>query len=192
MKIGVDLDDVLVDFWSEMLTFHNSRYGTAFSKGDFFSYDMWEVLGITREEGIARIETFYASPQFTAIPALPGAQEAVRAMGERHELIVITGRPEYTALATHELINRHFPDAFADIHFTNAYARGLPPRAKADVCREQEIELLLEDHIGHALGAAEAGISVMLFDQPWNTEAPEHENMTRVLSWRDVREALMV
>lgn len=44
MHIAIDLDDVLVDFWNEMLVFYNGSCGTMFCKEQFFSYDAWRVF----------------------------------------------------------------------------------------------------------------------------------------------------
>lgn len=187
MNIGIDLDDVLVDFWTEMLVFYNKRYGTAFCKEQFFSYEAWRVFGGTRKECIERIEDFYTSPSFKTIPALLLARETVATISQQHVCVVITGRPEYTASATHELIEMHFPGIFAGVHFTNAYALGIMPRLKKDICAALRIEVLLEDHWDHALPCAEAGIRVVLFDQPWNRGVERrHQNITRVYSWNEI------
>ena len=105
--------------------------------------------------------------------------------------MVVTGRPSYTSLATHTLIEKHFPETFAAVYFTNAYIGTMPPRSKKEVCEMIRAEVLLEDHIDHALPCAEAGIKVILFDQPWNQHAPPHANITRVFSCEEAQKALL-
>lgn len=149
---------------------------------------------MTHEECANRIESFYTNPAFTIIPALPGARETMAAIARHHTCTVVTGRPEYTAPATNELINKHFPGIFSAVHFTNLHARGIAPRPKKDVCVALGAHLLVEDHLGHALPCTEQGIRVLLFDQPWNREeipAAAAKNITRVSSWNDIADLIL-
>ena|SRR3989344_965467 len=191
MIVAVDLDDVLVKFWHAFVAFYNKKNGTKFRVRDFSSYYIWEVVGGTREEAIKNMQDFYASTAFAKIPTIPGAQEGIETIRREHELVVVTGRPSYTSLATHTLIEKHFPETFAAVYFTNAYIGTMPPRSKKEVCEMIRAEVLLEDHIDHALPCAEAGIKVILFDQPWNQHAPPHANITRVFSWEEAQKALL-
>lgn len=194
MHIAIDLDDVLVDYWNEMLAFYNMSCGTMFRKEQFFSYEAWRVFGGTYKECIDTIESFHMSPAFKIIPALPHARETMTAIARHHTCTVVTGRPEYTAPATNELINKHFPGIFSAVHFTNLHARGITPGSKKDVCVALGAHLLVEDHLGHALPCAEQGIRVLLFDQPWNRKevpAAEAKNITRVSSWNHIANLIL-
>ena len=53
MKIGIDLDDVVVDTLPSFVAFHNQRYGTTLRREDVTSYYIWEVgFGKTRQEAV--------------------------------------------------------------------------------------------------------------------------------------------
>jgi len=39
MRIGVDLDEILADYLSALIEFHNKKYHTALKKSDFFPID---------------------------------------------------------------------------------------------------------------------------------------------------------
>ena len=55
MNIGVDLDEVLGDFLSSLIQYHNTNYNSVLSREDFHSYKFWEVWGGTKEEAIQKL-----------------------------------------------------------------------------------------------------------------------------------------
>jgi len=43
MKIGIDLDEILAEFLTAAIQYHNNIYNTNFTKEQFHSYKFWEV-----------------------------------------------------------------------------------------------------------------------------------------------------
>ncbi len=192
MIIACDMDDVLVDFWPTLLAFYNERHQTDFCKEHFLSYSAWETWGGTREEAIEECYEFYKTDAFKMIAPINGAITAVRHLASAHELFVVTGRPHETAEATRESLDAHFLGLFGAVHHTNAFARIHAPLSKADICAEIEATVLIEDYLGHAIECANAGMRVILFDQPWNREPVVCGGLIeRVYSWDEVLNLLL-
>jgi uncharacterized HAD superfamily protein len=58
-------------------------------------------------------------------------------------------------------------------------------RLKSAMCKELGIQVMIDDHMSVAKDCAEAGIRVLLFDQPWNQgELPM--GAERVHSWDEI------
>lgn len=194
MIIGVDLDDVLADFWPTMLEFYNQTRGTHWQKEDFLDFDLWKTWGGTRDEAVAAMYQFYQSERFRNILPISQAQEVTRELREKHTLAVVTGRPDDLAAKTMAWLSNYFPDTFLSVHFTNAYALSAQTKqSKGDVCRDVGVDVFLEDALEPVLACAANGIRVLLFDQPWNRkEMPPGvaEHITRVFSWHDVSRLL--
>ena len=53
-----------------------------------------------------------------------------------------------------------------------------------------DIEVLVEDDLRYCEPAAEMGTKVILLDRPWNQQANDHENITRVKNWYEIRKVL--
>ncbi len=192
MIIACDMDDVLVDFWPTLLAFYNERHKTDFCKDHFLSYSAWETWGGTREEAIEECYEFYKTDAFKMITPVNGAVTAVNHLVDAHELSVVTGRPHETADTTRESLDIHFFGRFNSVYHTNAFSRINAPSSKADVCAEIGATVIIEDYLGHAIECANAGMRVLLFDQPWNRGQIVCGGLIeRVYSWGEVCEKLL-
>ena len=70
------------------------------------------------------------------------------------------------------------------MYHTNFFTHARLAQSKADVCREIGAEIMIEDVPDHVVSCANAGIRVLLFDQPWNRgEMACNGRIERVRSW---------
>lgn len=186
MSIGIDLDEVVADTLDAIIKFHNERYGTDFKKTDFRSYRFWETWGGTRDESIKEVLEFFSTDRFTNLTPVAGSLRAMKAMKKAgHDLFIITGRQTEIIKETEAWIEEYFPNIFSGLHFANTYGITGQPRKKSDICKALGIKWMVEDDLDHAIECGAAGISVLLFNQPWNQgELPA--NAKRVFSWSDV------
>ncbi|MDE1919788.1 MAG: hypothetical protein KGH56_03835 [Patescibacteria group bacterium] len=183
MKIGVDLDDVLLDCNTSLALFHNSRYGTSYERKDVQSWYLERTWGCTPREAIARVKEWYESREHAESYPVSGALATVAELSRRHELHVITSRPEQVRELTHSWLEKHFPGRFVDVHFTSHFEPGAG--SKAAVCRNLGISLFIEDSPLHARDVATSGVTVLLLDCPWNQETVSG-NIIRIFAWDDV------
>ena len=187
MRIGIDMDDVVADSMDAIIRMNNEKYGTSLKKENIWSYHFRDVIGITREEELKRLEAVFAEDQRVTLRPMEGAIEAITALKHAgHELYVVTARPLTDALQTERWLDHRFPKAFAGVHYANLNeVDGVIVRKKSAVCKELGIELMIDDNMKNALDCASAGIRVFLFDQPWN-KGELYAGVARVHSWEEI------
>jgi uncharacterized HAD superfamily protein len=186
MKIGVDLDEVLADYLSAVIDFHNASFGSSLKKEDFVSYKFWEIWGGTVDEAIDKIYEFNKTDFFKKIKPVPGSQEVLDVLKQNHELFVITSRQQDFANETKAWLDEHFPGVFQGVHFTNKYSKSGESRSKLSVCDELEIDVLIEDSLDYALECLNEKRKVFLLDYSWNQSTDLPEKISRVDSWPEI------
>ena len=189
MKIGVDLDEVLVKFSEGTFNYYNSIHGTDYNNSQLKDYCLWKVWGGTKDDAIELVYDFYDSDLFDKIEAVEGAIEGINHLAQKHELSLITGRQFDFTEKTMKCIDKYFPGKFSEIYFMNDYSKdGGKSRKKSDVCVELGVDLLIEDVTSYTEGCNEKGIEVMLLNYPWNQEYVP--GAIRVDSWKEIIEKI--
>lgn len=188
--IGIDLDDVLLDFNPALYAWHNALYNTTFKYEDITSYFIEDILQCTRDEVFAKITEFYQTNEHARILPIPGALEAVKNLNQNHTLIVVTSKPDYLRPLTTKWLEKYFPNIFQTIHFTNHFLGDESNRrTKSEICKELGIEVFIEDGPSHALDVATVCETVFLFNRPWN-QVDVAPPIVRVSSWEEIVQKL--
>ena len=191
-RIGVDCDDVLVDFMGGLIDWHNQNYGTQLAKKGFADGSTISSLtGISWEEGTERVMKYIQllNAGSTDLNIIPGSRDVLNYLQKQgFNLSLVTARTTYSQDATLNEVRIKFPGTFNEVYFSiNKKLDANAPRiSKAQICKEKSLEIIIEDNSRNALECADAGIYVLLFDQPWNQKCPEHPNIKRVRSWAEV------
>jgi uncharacterized HAD superfamily protein len=184
-KIGVDLDDVVFPFTSELNKWHNSNYGTNYKEKEYTTYFFSRVWNCTQEEAAHRVELFEKTEDFIDIQPLPGALTGLMALRELYPMIAITSRGNELREITKSQIAKNLPGIFLDLRFSlNHYNHSTETKTKADIGLEHGIELAIEDSEHYAKQYSDAGIKVILFDHPANQKLRNHPRVLRVKSWK--------
>ncbi|MBS3072460.1 hypothetical protein J4477_01335 [Candidatus Pacearchaeota archaeon] len=179
--IACDIDDVLFPYIQSFCAFHNRIYGTSVTPDNFYAYSLHDILGLEKEESVRRVDEFVSSDEFLDSQPMPGSEEAIEHLSQDFKIISVTSRRDNYKPATYEWINHFFPQV-EDIFFSGNAHINLPNRkTKTEICLENNVGFLIEDSMHYSLDVAEAGISVYLFDHPWN-QGIEHNNIIRVSS----------
>jgi uncharacterized HAD superfamily protein len=183
--IAIDIDDVIVETAAHTVDYYNSKYGTRLTLKDMYSDNLESWGVVDKATAIARVEAYLATAEFQNILPLTEAVSAIKHLAKRHELHVVTGRSTVIEAATNNSVDAYFPGIFRSVTFTNLFNE--KKRSKADVCQKLGVSVLIEDHLGHALPAADAGIDVLLFgNYPWNQADNLPNNVHRVTDWAAV------
>jgi len=188
MKIGIDIDEVIVEFLKGYLEIYEKIYGKKGFYKDFHSYNFWECLPISKEQAIRIAEEFFDSEEFENIEFVKGAKQAVQTLSKNHELIFLTARPVKIKEKTIRFFNKHFPESSFEIFHSGDFFAG--NKSKAEICKDLGISFLIEDNEHYALDCSKNCEKVFLLDKPWNQNMKNQKNIIRVKNWQEIMEML--
>ncbi len=179
-KIGVDLDDVLLAIIAGLFPWHNRLYGTNNHEDDVRPFELSSSWNCTPEEAVSRVLDFYQTPEHTECLPIPGAVDAMIALSQSHELVIVTSKPANLESMTRTWVEKHFPNMFQDIYFTSAFVTPEHKQVKkSELCQELGIDIFID--------VATICEQVFLFDRPWNREPVTlPSNITRAYSWQEI------
>jgi uncharacterized HAD superfamily protein len=188
--IAIDYDDVIVPSAPIIVRSYNEKYGTNVQLKDFY-YDDPRSWGSSDTSTVnQRVGDYLMSEEYQATLPFTEAIDALRLLSEQHELHIVTGRTDYLADVTKNMLNKYLPGIFRSVEFTNFF--GQNRRSKAEVCQALDADLLIDDHLHHAQVVADCGIDVLLFgDYPWNQAKQLPANIRRVSGWHEITELLL-
>ncbi len=187
MKIAIDFDDCLIDSCPTVIEHINKIVGTSFRKEDIFSLrfeDVWNIDKKIIQDGVL---DFYLIEDSLDLLPVNGAIEAVNKLKEKHELIIITGRPDHTDPFVSKWLEKNLPGVFKKIIYTNQF-HGMK-KEKAVVCKEEGVEIFIDDFMKNFLNTAKQEIKCFLIDNPWN-QGEIAENVKRVKEWKEIVEEI--
>lgn len=164
------MDDVLVEFQQGWISYNNSRYGTSYVFEDFTDFDWSIVMKIPLEEAFRRLFEFYETEEFHKLVPIKESLENLHDLALNNSLMVITSRPSTVSNASIKWLNTYYPHLFKQVLFTRQITKdGFDHKVtKADLCRQYQVDWLVEDAPFHAEQVANAGVKVALLEKPWN------------------------
>lgn len=189
MKIGIDLDDVLMDFFGPFCAYINKHKGTTYDRNSVTDFYIEKAWGWPKEESYDAFRDYYASPEHEAATPVVGSVGAVRLLSRNHELHIITSKPESLSVQTKVWTDKYFPGMFTGIHFMNHFHGEGKKRLKAEVCRELGIQVYIDDSLEQVRSVSQLGIPIFMPDAPWNQEQVDPP-VIRVYSWQEICEGI--
>ena len=182
MKIGIDFDDVINEFTDSLMDFYHKKYGKKVIRDEIRKWDWGLYWGIDREEATKRVDEFHATHNIEDLKPLEDAIKSLKSLIKKYELIIITGRPVRFKWKVQSWLKNKIN---RDLKIINAgeWHKG-QGASKMEICKELNIQILLEDAPNTALDCAKNGIKVILFNKPWNHEV-KHKFILRVENWKE-------
>jgi uncharacterized HAD superfamily protein len=204
MRIGIDLDDVIAVCAVPYLRRFAQEYEVELPDEKEIGWHLLRELDerVTPEERDRFRIRLYDGTFFRDLDVYedcPAILEQLVSAG--HELFFITARAERRRVITETwLREKGIFDHAKAVHlkptgeFNPDYPRGrYDPEGSAHykmrLATELRLDVFCEDDVVISLALAEAGIRVLLFDQPWNREV-QHPLVTRVSGWDDAGKQL--
>ena len=193
MRIGVDIDEVLADFNASFIEYCNRRFGKVLKREDFVSSNYSNFLEKTAEETIEIVDDFYQSVYFEKIIPLFDSVNAISYLSHLNKLFVVTSRPDFLISSTKKWVYDNFGNNFLGIfhssnHYTNRQNCG---KSKVEICRNLNVDLLIDDSLDYTIQCSKAGMDSLLFgNYPWNQNGRLPMNIHRVKDWQEVLETL--
>jgi uncharacterized HAD superfamily protein len=186
MKIGIDIDDVVVEFVKGFCEFFNKLKNTNYVFEDVYTYNLKKLVNISKEEEINLIKDFNKSEKFFNLDFVKGAKENIFDLEEKNKIFFITSRPLEIEKITNDFFERNFPKNNFEIHFSCEKWGNGEGKTKGEICLDLGIEVIIEDNEKFALECAEKGIKSFLLDKPWNQDYVKHENIIKVKNWKEL------
>lgn len=178
MNIAIDIDDTLTNSFAYFLPYVAEFFGAdpAQLDRDNISYSNLPPQWKPRE-----IEFCKSCYDRTAAdtPFKPGAAEAVRTLRQLgHRIVIITGR-------TGEFYTDPYETTRQELHNGGIeYDRLICTLDKGRACREEQIDVLIDDLPANCAAAAEMGVRPILFTSRANRDIPT--DLPRAESWPQV------
>jgi len=187
LKIGIDIDEVVVEFLKGYLKFHEINYGLKMSFEEIKNYNLWETnLFKNKEEAISGINSFQNSNDFDKLDFVEGAKESLLKLKDSFDIYFITSRPQYLEEKTSNFLKGILKEF--GLHFSGDLFGG--NKTKSEICEVLGINIFIEDNHSYALDLARKNVKTFLLSKPWNKNYEEHENITKVNNWKEILENL--
>lgn len=197
LRVAIDIDEVLGRFLFALNHFCKERYAMEYDVPDYFVYEFAKIWGCSQDMSNHIVHEFFESPQFRGgIPVMPGSQETLHALSSWCDLVVVTSRQHVIREPTLEWLGEHFPDLFQSVHFGNHFAMNGESKKKSDICRDINVDVLVDDNPKYAIECASAGVHVVLYDwqcaYPWSKlpHGTDHPQIQVATDWLGVEEAV--
>jgi len=183
-RIGIDIDDVVVEMMKHFLDYSNLKNNTSFSIEEVTSYYLWETrIHPSKEESIKEFIEFQNSVYFDKIDLVEGVKEIINHLSKTHSVYFITSRSAESDEKNSTFFRKHFPENNFKIIYSGEVYGG---KFKPEICSDLEIPIMIEDNPYYALDCARKGIRVFLIDKPWNKNHEPHENLLKVKDWNEI------
>lgn len=186
MRIAYDVDEVLLPFVRQMVSFLGTQGINVSSFDQTHSFDLHQVWGCTSEESGRRVQLFYNSSEFRALRPYPEAHYVLHVLADNEQFAITSRHPRLEALTQSQL--DPFGHALTSIYHTGQYTTdgSKPSTSKALIAAELGIQVFVEDALHHAQEIALTGIPVLLLTRPWNAGKPLPDGVTRIRSLEEV------
>jgi hypothetical protein len=191
MKIAIDIDETLIDFMGSFAEWQNRRYLTSYKVSQLQGLDFWTTWGYDKPEAIRRTEEFYFSPEQLLISVIDGAREVIEELAKYHELYTATARPERVKNITRRLIENNFPRCFKDHFCVGTWGIEAPAMNKAQRCKEEGIELVIDDSLRVINQCLEVGIAPVWYQKDWNLGKRAPEGVASFRHWKNIRDHIL-
>jgi 5'(3')-deoxyribonucleotidase len=160
--IAVDIDDVIYPLVPSLIEFLDTRHKVRLSEHDFVEYDLRKVWAGGPVEAAEIFERYKKESSVVQIAPINGAKEALHALSEAYDVIVMTSRDISTKGRTSSWITHHFPEIFKDVHLLGNKQDSEAYREKAEVCKELGVYCLIDDNLRHVLETNSVRIKTIL------------------------------
>jgi uncharacterized HAD superfamily protein len=180
MRIGIDMDDTITNSYDSVLDLVGLLYKKDMSDYKKRAVTYHEIIADTINFPSYRLVTRnYIEKIMVNIPLKENSKNVInRLHSEGHEIIIISARNsiEYTNpyATTHNYLIKN------DIAFDKIIVDMVD---KGEVCKEEKIDLFIDDDVLNCNSAIKAGINTLLFDNVFNKE---NKDIQRVNNWGEV------
>lgn len=185
MRIGIDIDDVLGNLNQQIIKYHKKELNIKVKREDHKNFNFHESWNCSAKEAETRLTDFVEKGNFFQLEPMDQSIKSIKELKKLgHELVVITARNLKLYDDTINWLNKHYPELFSNIHFSqNKKQTG---KRKWQICLDENIDVMVDDGPHIIKDCAKKGITSIILDAPWNQNLEESENIIRVNSWEEI------
>ncbi len=202
LRIGFDIDDILLKSAARSIELYNEAYGTRLTLDDWYDFaDPKKYAPVWGSDDdallVKRVVATMVDERFATVEPVDGSQEGVRHLSEEgHELFAITGRSGSLRSQTIDLLDKNFNGVFADdrVFFVDHFQHDGKSMSKADIGLELQLTHFAEDLPAHVNNMARVGIKTALLNPgkyKWSTTGIDPavaHNVIELGSWPEFTE----
>lgn len=191
-NIWIDLDEVLSETVDFILKYHNFLLNwKPVERADITNYNIFEIkkFDINMEQASAyfRDAMIADSTKLDMMPVEWAFQCLQKYKKLWYKFTIITARDwiflkEYT----YKRVEKYYPDIFDNILFANHLTQNSIP--KSQLCKQENISIMLEDNFHYSREMAENWIQSFLLEKPRNSHIKqEHNLIKKIQTWDEVK-----
>jgi len=164
-SIAFDIDGVVADTMSIFLLLAAEFGISGVSYDDITDYDVRKCTGIDDDTLTAIILTILSGEYKWPLKPLPGAIDVLRRLHKYHRpILFVTARPDAEHIENWLLSKLGLPSGDIEVVATGSFSD------KKDILFEKGISWFVEDRLETCFILDQAGISPIVFRQPWNNK----------------------
>lgn len=189
-NILLDIDGVIANFYAGFGEYLNKRYNANLDlsvEPPIYSFSEWGP-GLDTIDMEVATNDWIADDGFLKMPVYPGADEFVKELMSLGNVHIVTARigdfeqkfPTHTEIQikndTYEWFKTHKIPTNGKIRFSHK---------KVELCKEENISILIEDKLSTVLQASKEGIHSIILDRAWNFH-PERYKVYRAKDYSEI------
>ena len=191
-RIYLDLDDVLAETTSRIVTRLNGLFDRDVRFEDLAGFDLGEAFRLDPHQRVRAMQSVHEVDFLDSLAVAPGVLPLLESWAARgYHLAVVTGRPPLTRSVSQRWLERHGVPHHS-LHTVDKYGRyaGEPADTTLEALRALPFALAIEDSLEMARFLARHGTRrVLLMDRPWNRALSDRDagaSIERVRDWSEV------
>lgn len=180
MRIGIDVDEVITETIDAVKNYIK-LYDTT---GEVSSHMQEFMHGDLSNPNIRKFFENYSKLFFTEAKLKKDADRVINKLfNEKNEIYIITARGENTFKGSEKITEDYLKKH--SILFTKIF---WDASDKAKICKENKIDVLIDDSVKHCINLAENGLNAILFTTEVNKFI--ETNVPRVNNWLELEQKL--
>lgn len=186
MRIGIDIDDTITNSYTMVM----QKLGKHYNLNSYLLIEKgFKYEDITTHE--KRFPNYFNFTREVIEPEIPnvsikhGAREIIKKLKEEgNEIIIITARNKEEYNDPLNMTIKYLQDN--NIYYDELHI-GIMNKGK--FCKENNIDILIDDNISHCLSAKDNDIKHLLIDNTFNRD---NQELNRVYGWYDIYDQLNI
>lgn len=188
--IAIDMDEVLFPMIKPLTKFYQHKYNKRLEKPNYSKYLFSKIFNLPDIESKILTYEYYSSKYAHNVKPLSNSFQTLENLSNNFSLYIVTGRQTYDVCKenTEYLIQKHFPNIFDDIIYTNSFSLEGEEISKLDACKYIDSQLFIDDSLDNCKACQTNGIDSIVFgNYNWNKPKNNLELLIpRLDNWKHI------